>query len=90
MLTKLVQEAGLSNVTERSSASLLFTVQSICELYISAEPEYHRDALEKLPFHAAVALERRRTAAGVQVLSLLMQIKNVIARWPHLRQESLD
>ncbi|XP_057365383.1 centromere/kinetochore protein zw10 homolog [Daphnia carinata] len=55
MLTNLVQEAGLSSATERSSARLLFTVRSICELYVSVVPEYHRDALEKLPFHAAVA-----------------------------------
>lgn len=55
LLTTLVQEAGLASATERSSARLLFTVRSICELYISVVPEYHRDALEKLPFHAAVA-----------------------------------
>lgn len=55
MLTTLVQEAGLRSATERSSARLLFTVRSICELYVSVVPEYHRDALEKLPFHAAVA-----------------------------------
>lgn len=55
MLTGLVQEAGLSSATERSSARLLFTVRSICELYLSVVPEYHRDSLEKLPFHAAVA-----------------------------------
>lgn len=55
MLTSLVQEAGLSSATERSSARLLFTVRSICELYISVVPEFHRDELEKLPFHAAVA-----------------------------------
>lgn len=55
MLTTLVQEAGLSCATERSSARLLFTVRSICELYISVVPEFHRDSLEKLPFHAAVA-----------------------------------
>lgn len=55
MLTNLVQEAGLSSASERSSARLLFTVRSICELYVSVVPEYHRDALEKLPFHAAVA-----------------------------------
>lgn len=55
MLTGLVQEAGLTSATERSSARLLFTVRSICELYLSVVPEYHRDSLEKLPFHAAVA-----------------------------------
>lgn len=55
MLTNLVQEAGSPGATERSSARLLFTVRSVCELYVSVVPEYHRDALAKLPFHAAVA-----------------------------------
>ena len=55
MLTSLVQEAGLSSTSDRGSARLLFTVRSICELYVSVVPEFHRDALDKLPFHAAVA-----------------------------------
>ena len=55
MLTSLVQEAGLSSTSDRGSARLLFTVRSICELYVSVVPQFHRDALDKLPFHAAVA-----------------------------------
>jgi len=55
LLTDLVREAGLSSTLERCVARLLFTVRSIVELFVSVLPEYHRDHLEKLPFHAAVA-----------------------------------
>jgi len=55
LITALVAEAGLPGASERCSARLLFTVRSVCELYISVVPEFHRDELEKLPFHSAVA-----------------------------------
>lgn len=55
LVTALVVEAGLPGASERCSARLLFTVRSVCELYISVVPEYHREELEKLPFHSAVA-----------------------------------
>ena len=35
MLASLVQETGLSSTFDRGSARLLFTVRSICELYVS-------------------------------------------------------
>lgn len=55
LLSSLINEAVLCSATERCAARLLFTVRSICELYVSVVPEYHRDNLEQLPFHAAVA-----------------------------------
>jgi len=55
LMSSLINEAVLCSATERCAARLLFTLRSICELYVSVTPEYHRDNLEQLPFHAAVA-----------------------------------
>ena len=55
LLSSLVNEAVLNGATERCAARLLYTVRSICELYLSVVPEYHRDSFQQLPFHAAVA-----------------------------------
>ena len=42
LITSLIVEAGLPGASERCSARLLYTVRSVCELYISVVPEYHR------------------------------------------------
>ena len=55
LIDRLVDEALLSVVSDRCSARLLYTVRSVCELYLSVIPEFHRDNIQQLPFYAAVA-----------------------------------
>ena len=55
LITAQVEESLLSSATDRVTARLLFTVRSVCELYISVVPEYHRKELAELPHHAAIA-----------------------------------